>query len=474
MRAGDQGVEVVDRDPRVLRLSAHSDRDDLLGEHVERVAGHDGGLDQAFVHALRDDGALEQVAAELGEDAPDADFVDAVSRAPDPLQAAGDGLGRLDLQHEVDGAHVDAELERAGGDAARHLPGLQQLLDLGALLTRERAVMRPRDLLVGQLVQAQRDALGRAAVVDEHDRGVVGTDELEKLGVAGRPDRPTRRLAAAERLQRIGRGRRRFAAGEPARPAGLGHRRDGHLDAQVELLARARVDDRDLAVRPDEEAPDLIERALRGAQPDPLHRPARLSLQPLEREREMRAALGVGDGVDLVDDHRVDAAEHRPSLRGEDQVQRLRRGDEDVGRLARHRGALALGRVAGADGYAHILCADPAQRRAQVALDVVGEGLQRADVDDASAARAVGPVAVGLAAVGPTAIGSATVAQPVERPQERGERLAGPGGRGHEHVLAGGDRRPRLCLRGRGSGECLLEPGAGARAEAGERHRTRG
>ncbi len=79
------------------------------------------------------------------------------------------------------------------------------------------------------------------------------------------------------------------------------------------------VDDRAPArCGPDEEAPDLLERALGGAQADPLERSpsrpwsvrAHVSLEALEREREVRAALGVRDGVDLVDDHRLDAAEH--------------------------------------------------------------------------------------------------------------------------------------------------------------------
>ena len=75
-----------------------------------------------------------------------ADLADAVAGAADALQPAGDRLRRLDLQHEVDGAHVDPELERAGGHEAGQLAGLQQLLDHGALLARERAVVRARDL----------------------------------------------------------------------------------------------------------------------------------------------------------------------------------------------------------------------------------------------------------------------------------------------------------------------------------------
>jgi hypothetical protein len=41
--------------------------DDLLGEHVEGVAGVAGGLDEAVVHAAHDHGGLDEVAAVLGE-----------------------------------------------------------------------------------------------------------------------------------------------------------------------------------------------------------------------------------------------------------------------------------------------------------------------------------------------------------------------------------------------------------------------
>ncbi len=151
MGASDERVQLIHRHAgRVVVLAGglgrDGDGDDLLGEHVERVAGHDSRLDQPFVHPPRDDGALEQVATELGEDAPHANLPDAVAGAPDALQAAGDGLGGLDLQHEVDGAHVDAELQRAGGDQAGQLACLQQLLDLGALLARQRAVVGAGDL----------------------------------------------------------------------------------------------------------------------------------------------------------------------------------------------------------------------------------------------------------------------------------------------------------------------------------------
>jgi hypothetical protein len=121
------------------------DRDDLLRQNVERVARDDGLLDGTFEHSLDDDGRLEQVGAELRKDAALGDGAEVVAGAPDTLQAARDGLRRLDLDDEIDRAHVDAELERGRRDETRNLSRLQQLLDLNALLTRERPVMRARD-----------------------------------------------------------------------------------------------------------------------------------------------------------------------------------------------------------------------------------------------------------------------------------------------------------------------------------------
>src|SRR5581483_11846353 len=69
---------------------------------------------------------------------------------------------------------------------------------------------------------------------------------------------------------------------------------------------------------------------------------------------------------------------------GQPQVQRLRRGDEDVRRVAQHLRTLTLRWVAGAHPHLQ-LGSDPAQGRAEVAVNVVGEGLERGDVDEADA-----------------------------------------------------------------------------------------
>ena len=110
----------------------------------------------------------------------------------------------------------------------------------------------------------------------------------------------------------------------------------------------------------------LLQRPLGGRQPDPLHgRPGQV-VQPLQRQGQVGAALGGGDGVDLVDDHRLHVRQHLARRRGQHQVERLGGGDQDVGRIPADGRPLALGGVAGADarrsGGAGVIPASGARR----------------------------------------------------------------------------------------------------------------
>ena len=345
----------------------------------------------------------------------------------DPLEAPGDRLRALHLDHQVDCAHVDAQLERRGRHQAGDLAALEQLLHLDPLLPGQRAVVCPRDLrsagfrIGRQLVEAQRQPLGEPAVVDEDDRRAMLLDQPQQLGVDGRPDRGCGHSLRARAEQRVG-----------LRSAGarLAHVLDRDDDPQVELFAGAGVDEPDRP-GPRDEATDLLERALRRGQADTLDGLADEPVEPLDREREVGAPLGACDGMHLVEDQRADAPEHVAALRGEEQEQRLGRGDQDVGRLAQHRGPLLLGRVAGANGDGQRRL-EAGQRAAQVPLDVVVQRLQRRDVEQPQ------PLARRLV-------------QPVDAVEERGERLPGAGRRLDQRVLARGDRRPArlLCRRRR-------------------------
>jgi hypothetical protein len=91
---------------------------------------------------------------------------------------------------------------------------------------------------------------------------------------------------------------------------------------------------------------------------------------------------------------------------------------------------------------------DAGERRAEVALDVDRERLQRRDVQDAATLvrRRDG-------------IGD----QPVDGPEERGEGLTGSGGGQQQRVGAAGDRVPPELLDGCGRVEGTVEPGPDGR-----------
>ena len=163
-------------------------RDDLLREDVERITGIAARLHASGLHLLDHGGACHEIAAKLREDDALAHGAHLMAGASDALHAAGDGRRRLDLDHEVDGAHVDAELERRGGDECLDRPRLEPLFDLEALRSRDRAVVRERDRLLRQLVQRRRHPLREPPVVDEHERRAMRAHELEHPGMDRGPD----------------------------------------------------------------------------------------------------------------------------------------------------------------------------------------------------------------------------------------------------------------------------------------------
>ena len=127
--------------------------------------------------------------------------------------------------------------------------------------------------------------------------------------------------------------------------------------------------------------------------------------------------------------------------------------------MALHRAARLGGGVAGADGGSDVrrhspggldLVADAHQRRAQVAVDVVGQRLQRRDIKDAAAFR-----------VSRHRFGGKSV----EAPQESGQGLAAPGGSRHENVAARGDLTPAALLDLCGLGEGGAKPVPRGRTE---------
>jgi hypothetical protein len=136
-----------------------------------------------------------------------------------------------------------------------------------------------------------------AAAVAEHDRGAVRLDEVDDPLLDGRPDRA-----------RSARAGRRPAADRAGRLAERGHVLDRDDDLHLDRLGRRRLDDDHLAGAA-EEAGDLVDRATVADRPIRCAGRLEQLVEPLQRQRQVRAALGAGHGVHLVDDHRLDAAQ---------------------------------------------------------------------------------------------------------------------------------------------------------------------
>ncbi len=207
-----------------------------------------------------------------------------------------------------------------------------------------------------------------------------------------------------------------------------------------------------------------------GREGDPLHLPGG-QRQALHGGDEVDSALGVHDGVDLVQDHGPQPAQEAAAgLGGEEDVEALRCRDQHLGRMAEHPAALRLGGVAGAAEDAHRLGRGSGRGEArlqlgeglqEVAADIVAEGAERRDVEHPH----LTPVPL-------------PGEQPVQGPQEGGQGLAGSGGGGDQDVLARGDVGPRGGLDGGGRAQAGLEPGPGGGAEelegvAGSLHEER-
>ena len=142
-------------------------------------------------------------------------------------------------------------------------------------------------LLAEALGEVARHALGEPAGVDEHERGAVRADELGDAVVHLVPDCSFDITASS---------------GE----RGSSSARSSSRAWPVSTIAQPR------RVAP---APTR-KRAISSIGFCVADRPMRVGgspherLEPLEREREVRAALVAGDGVDLVDDHGAHRAQH--------------------------------------------------------------------------------------------------------------------------------------------------------------------
>ncbi len=258
-------------------------RDNLLRQHVERRFLVDDRVELSLTYGAKQRRALNQIVTRRWENASLWHADDAMTRAADALQQRSDAMRRSDLAHQIHVPDVDAQLERRRGDERSQPTRLQPRLRVEPRLLGEAPMVRRDRLVAEAIAEVPRQPLRHPTGVDEHERRSVLGDERGQTVVVLLPD-----LVRHHRVER----------------------RPRQLDVEIHGTAMPFVDD-DAAVRPaGEKSRDVANRLLRGRQADTLQRPLRDLLEPLDRQRQMRAPPRPDDGVYLVDDDGPDRSQH--------------------------------------------------------------------------------------------------------------------------------------------------------------------
>ena len=406
-------------------------RDDLLGQHVEGLFGDDDPVQLAPPHRVHDGGRLHEFVPCQGEQAALRRARNRVARAAHALDERGDRLGGADLADEVHGADVDAQFQGGRGHQGLKRSGLEPLFGVVPVLLRHAAVVGGDVFGTQPFAQVTGQPLRHAPRGDEDQGRPVPENEFLEAFVHFLPHLV--RHDGAE--------------------GGT-----GHFDLQLEFAPMPGVEDlAALALRvarAGEEVGDPVDGLLRGRYADARERTGGKPFQPLHRQGQVGSPLVAHQRVDLVDDERVHVRQDpAPARAGQQQVEAFGCRHQDVGRMLRHGGALARGRVTRAYRHANGDVGptalledrlDALQRDLQVGVDVVAEGLQGRHVDD-------------LGALGQRTV-LALADQVVDGGQEGRQRLAGTRGRSDQRVLPLLDDRPGALLDVGRLVEPVLEP----------------
>ena len=221
-----------------------------------------------------------------------------------------------------------------------------------------------------------------------------------------------------------------------------------------------------------EEIGNSLDRLLRCRQADPLQWFPDVFFQPLQRQRQMRAAFVSDERVNFVDDHRVDSLQRLAASFGrEQQVQGLGRRDQDVRRFPDEGRSLRGRCVSGAESDSklrdgdsgELFCSEGVQLfegNRKVAVHVIRKSPQWRDVDNPHSLLCKLPF-------------NGLFQKPIDDREEGGQCFSAAGGSGDERVLAGGDVRPpeRLWL-GR-SLKPVEKPAFDQRMKTEKRHEKR-
>ena len=352
---------------------------------------------------------------------------------------------RLDLDHEVDGAHVDAELEAAGGDERPQPAGLELVLDEQPLLAGERPVVGLDQLLARELVEPRREPLGEAAVVARRSAWCGGRGSARgSAGARGaRCSSGPRRRAACPASPRC------RAPSAPMSSMGTMTSRSSSLRTPASTTVTGRGPS---AVRPPRNR--AISSSGRCVAERPMRCGACLEIASSRSSDSARCAPRLVPAIAWISStitHRTSRSVSRApdvSIRYSDSGVVIRMSGGWRRRAVRSLAGVSPVRMPTVGRVQRLAPTfgrgpDAGDRRPEVLLHVDRERLDRREVEDPGALRLLGD-----------RVGH----EPVDRPQERGEGLARAGGGEDQGVVAGRDGGPALGLGVGGRAERGVEP----------------
>ena len=366
-----------------------------------------------------------------------------MASAADALQGRGDGAWRANLTDEIHAANINSQFERRRSDQRADLSGFEFSLRSQPQLARQTAVMCGDGIFPQAFPKMVRHALRQTARVDKNQRGAM---------LRGQPSEAIVDLVP------------HFVGGHGAKLAA------GDFHSQIEFAPMADLHDvRRRLLRAGEKIGHEFDRFLRRGETNARQPLARQMVEAFERERQVRAALIVGDRVDFVHDDRFDRPQDfAASRRRQQDVQGFRGGDQNVGRMRQHGAAFVRERVPGAHSRAnfrhqHAALAgelqDFAEGNLQVFLNVVAQRLERRHVENLRAVKEFSA--------------KRFAHQAINANQKGCQCLARTGGCRNQRGFAGEDMRPTLELRLSGRAEAADKPIADKRVRPFQASRVR-
>ena len=305
------GIEFVAEE----RLAAGA-AEDVLREHVERTDAQWRRILRVLGDSVERGAALEHFETVGRNEHAFRRFVHAVIGAADALENARSAFRRADIDHQIDVAPVDAEIERRGANHSAQPAARHRRFDLAALRNVERTVMqRDGQIVVIDVPELLKDRFRLAAGVDENQRSLMRHDEtvdfIERVPrrVPG-PGQPLARVEHGDVGRRARVGYDEIGDHLPRRAAALRH----HETRELSGLGHGRRET---------DAGEVFRNAK----------------QASEAERKQVAALRRDQRMQLIEDHALERAEQIRRVRGrKQQRQLLRRRQQNLRRIA----ALAL------------------------------------------------------------------------------------------------------------------------------------